>query len=66
MQSIILNTLLFPEWQERMQKELDEFVGDQRLPSFEDSGSLPIIRAVIKESMRWRPVLSGGPPISHV
>lgn len=60
MQSIILNTLLFPEWQEKIQKELDEIVGSERLPNFDDFGSLPTIRAVIKETIRWRPVLSGG------
>ncbi|KIX00283.1 uncharacterized protein Z518_10422 [Rhinocladiella mackenziei CBS 650.93] len=62
MQSIILNTCLFPEWQQRVQEEIDEVVGDQRLPDFNDFGSLPSVRAVIKESMRWRPVLSGGFP----
>lgn len=66
MQSVILHLLLFPEWQERIQKELDEIVGSQRLPNFEDFGSLPTVRAVIKESMRWRPVLSGGTTISNI
>lgn len=60
MQSIILNTVLFPEWQQRIQDEIEEVVGDQRLPDFGDFSSLPTVRAVIKESMRWRPVLSGG------
>lgn len=60
MQSIILNTCLFPEWQERMQKEIDEVVGDDRLPEFDDFSQLPTVRAVIKETLRWRPVLSGG------
>ncbi len=59
MQSIILNTCLFPKWQQKIQVELDEGIGG-RLPSFEDTSSLPTVRAVIKESMRWRPVLSGG------
>lgn len=60
MQSIILNTCLYPEWQERIQNEIDEVIGDKRLPNFDDFSSLPTVRAVIKESMRWRPVLSGG------
>lgn len=59
MQSIILNMCLFPEWQKRMQEEIDEAIGE-RPPCFDDSDSLPTVRAVIKESMRWRPVLSGG------
>jgi cytochrome P450 len=60
MQSMILNTCLFPEWQQRVQKEIEDEVGDQRLPDFDDFSSLPTVRAVIKESMRCRPVLSGG------
>ncbi|KAK5730067.1 hypothetical protein LTR15_000001 [Elasticomyces elasticus] len=64
MQTIMLNLCLFPEWQQKVQAELDEVIGGQRLPTYSDSSSLPILRAVIKESMRWRPVLSGGFPHS--
>lgn len=60
MQSIILNLCLFPEWQQQIQEELETAIGGQRLPDFDDFGSLPVLRAVIKETMRWRPVLSGG------
>jgi cytochrome P450 len=60
MQSIILNTCLFPEWQSKMQEEIDRVVGTSRLPCFDDVSNMPTVRAVIKESMRWRPVLSGG------
>lgn len=62
MQSIILNLCLYPEWQRRIQKEIDEVVGDDnaRMPNFDDFSQMPTVRAVIKESMRWRPVLSGG------
>lgn len=60
MQSLILNMCLFPEWQERIQEEIEHVVGDDRLPDFNDSSRMPTIRAVIKETMRWRPVLSGG------
>lgn len=60
MQSLILNMCLFPEWQDRIQEEIERVVGDDRLPDYNDSSSLPTIRAVIKETIRWRPVLSGG------
>ena len=53
--SIILNMCLSPEWQQRIQEE----IGNE-LPSFDDSSRLPTVRAVIKETLRWRPVLSGG------
>ena len=60
MQTIILNMCLFPELQQRMQEEIDKAIGGQRLPDFNDFSSFPTSRAVIKESMRWRPVLSVG------
>lgn len=59
-QSIILNTCLFPVWQQRMQEEIDTVIERHRLPDFNDFSKLPVVRAFIKESMRWRPVLSGG------
>jgi cytochrome P450 len=43
-----------------MHKELDEVVGKNRLPSFDDMPSLPTVRAVIKEVLRWRPVVPTG------
>lgn len=60
MQSLILNMCLFPDWQKRAQEEIEQVVGDDRLPDYNDSKSMPTIRAIIKETMRWRPVLSGG------
>jgi len=60
MQSLILNMCLFPEWQARAQEEIERVVGDERLPNFDDISNLPTLRALIKETIRWRPVLSGG------
>lgn len=60
MQSIILNTCLFPEVQQKMHDEIDDVVGPNRLPNFDDFPQLPFVRAVIKETLRWRPILSGG------
>ncbi|KAL1615103.1 hypothetical protein SLS56_011930 [Neofusicoccum ribis] len=46
----------FPAWVKTAQEELDSVYGDaERLPSFDDWSSLPYIKAVIKESLRWRP-----------
>ncbi|KAH0342001.1 hypothetical protein KCU83_g9432, partial [Aureobasidium melanogenum] len=46
----------FPEWVKNARKQLDEVCGSAgRLPDFEDWDKLPYIRAVIKESLRWRP-----------
>ncbi|KAJ7614009.1 cytochrome P450 [Roridomyces roridus] len=40
----------------KAQAELDAVVGPDRMPTFEDSDSLPYIRAVVNETLRWRPV----------
>lgn len=60
MQSIILNLCLYPEWQKKIQAELDQHLSSDALPTIENSSDIPTIRAVIKETMRWRPVLPGG------
>ena len=60
MQSYCLAMLHFPEWQTKVQKEIDEVVGSERPPSFEDWPGLPVVRAAMKETLRWRPVVPGG------
>ncbi|KUJ23227.1 cytochrome P450 [Mollisia scopiformis] len=57
----ILAICLHPEWQEKVQKELDEVCGD-RMPEPSDSPKLPVLRAVIKEIIRWRPVTPSSIP----
>lgn len=59
MQSFCLAMWHYPEWQTKIQQEIDEVVGD-RLPSFDDWPNLPTVRAAIKETLRWRPVVPGG------
>lgn len=52
-----------PETLRAAQKELDEVIGPERTPTFEDESSLPYIRALVKEVLRWRPVaVLGGTP----
>ena len=53
----ILTMLAFPEVQSRAQAELDAVVGRARLPTFADAPRLPYVRAVIREVLRWRPVV---------
>ncbi|KIY64170.1 cytochrome P450 [Cylindrobasidium torrendii FP15055 ss-10] len=52
----VLAMLAFPEHQRRAQEELDRVVGRTRLPAFSDIDQLPYIHALIRETMRWRPV----------
>ncbi len=49
--------LAFPEVQVRAHAELDEVVGRARAPTFSDLPSLPYIRAMAKEILRWSPPL---------
>ncbi|KAM5539711.1 hypothetical protein V8D89_006524 [Ganoderma adspersum] len=46
----------------KAQAELDAVVGPHRLPEFEDMQSLPYIRAIVKELLRWRVVVPLGVP----
>jgi len=52
-----------PESLHAAHHELDTVVGADRSPTFEDEASLPYIRALVKEVLRWRPVaVLGGTP----
>ncbi|KAG1787447.1 cytochrome P450 [Suillus plorans] len=58
----ILAMVLYPDVQRRAQAEIDSVVGKDRLPTFEDSASLPYIDAVVRETFRWQPVVPLGIP----
>ncbi|KIX09210.1 uncharacterized protein Z518_00289 [Rhinocladiella mackenziei CBS 650.93] len=59
--------MLFPHIQKRAQEELDTVVGPDRLPRMEDFESLPYIRQVTKEALRWLPTaISGAIPHAAV
>jgi hypothetical protein len=54
--TFILTMILYPEVQRRAQAEIDQVVGNSRLPNFSDEGALPYVQAVLKEVSRWHPV----------
>ncbi|KII84582.1 hypothetical protein PLICRDRAFT_117752, partial [Plicaturopsis crispa FD-325 SS-3] len=60
--AFFLAMLLYPEVQAKAQKELDEVVGHGNLPNFSHQDSLPYVDAIIKESLRWKPVAPQGIP----
>jgi hypothetical protein len=67
----MLAMTVFPDVLKAAQEELDRVVGKDRLPTFEDEDRLPYIKAMVKETLRWRPVaVLGGtvhpPSSSHV
>ena len=62
----MLAMVLHPEVQARAQAEIDAVVGRDRMPSFADRDALPYIRAVVRESLRWRMVGPLGVPRTTV
>ncbi|KAI8649870.1 hypothetical protein NCS56_01437900 [Fusarium sp. Ph1] len=48
----------FPEWQEKLQRHVDKVVGPDRLPCFADIPNLPMVRAVVKEGIRYRSIMA--------
>ncbi|GKZ23616.1 hypothetical protein AbraIFM66951_009891 [Aspergillus brasiliensis] len=55
--SFFLAMALFPEAQRRAQQELDAVIGTDRLPQYKDREQLPYINALVKEALRWHPVV---------
>ncbi|KAF5356850.1 hypothetical protein D9756_006808 [Leucocoprinus leucothites] len=62
--SFILAMLIYPEIQRKAQEEVDLVVGTDRLPDFSHRSQLPYLTAVLKEVLRWNPVLPTG--VAHV
>jgi cytochrome P450 len=59
LQSYIVAMCHFPEWQTKMQEEI-ETVCEGRCPDWSDREGLPTVRAVVKEILRWRPPVPTG------
>jgi len=53
---------LFPDVQKTAQAELNCVLGLARLPDYDDLESLPYVRAVVMETLRWMPVGPFGIP----
>jgi len=58
----LLAMLAHPEIQTRAHSELDKVVGRARPPTFADLPSLPYIRAIVKETLRWARIAPFGVP----
>ncbi|KAH6908787.1 cytochrome P450 [Coprinopsis sp. MPI-PUGE-AT-0042] len=56
MYTFVLAMLCFPAVQAKVQEELDHVIGRERLPELTDEPYTPYLSAVIKETLRWRPV----------
>lgn len=56
----IIAMLHYPSVMKKAQEELDRVVSTDRLPDFDDMERLPYTQAVMKETLRWRPILPLG------
>ncbi|KAI9572561.1 cytochrome P450 [Boletus coccyginus] len=57
---VVMAAACHPEAQNVVQEELDNVVGRDRAPTFDDYDSLPQIQAFMLECLRWRPVTTLG------
>lgn len=48
----------YPDWQEKLQKEIDQVVGGERMPSHNEIPKLPTVRAIVKEVVRYRSIVA--------
>ncbi|KAJ2903847.1 O-methylsterigmatocystin oxidoreductase 3 [Zalerion maritima] len=62
MTSFVLAMTRWPEHFRNLQEEIDGVVGGERMPGFGDVEALPLVRATIKEVLRYYPVTAGGVP----
>ncbi|KAI0030172.1 cytochrome P450 [Vararia minispora EC-137] len=57
---LFLALVLNPDVQAKAQAEIDRVIGPDRLPTLADREFLPYIGALVKEVLRWNPVLPAG------
>ncbi|KAK3940226.1 cytochrome P450 [Diplogelasinospora grovesii] len=60
-QTYLLAMCHYPEWQRKLQEEIDTVL-EGRCPQWDDRERLPLLRAVVKEVIRWRPPVPTGIP----
>ncbi|KAH7325300.1 cytochrome P450 [Rhizoctonia solani] len=61
----VIAMMLYPEVQQKAQTEIDEVIGDSRLPVMEDRHQLPYTNRLIQEVLRWCPVTPIGQSGPH-
>ena len=62
MQSFCLAIVHHPQYQPILHEEIDRVLGD-RLPTQGDMEAMPVLRAFIRETLRWRPAVPTGIPV---
>jgi cytochrome P450 len=63
-ESTILALVAYPEYQRKIQAEIDTALGGDTMPGFDDLEQLPYLKAFMQEVLRLRPV--GPVALPHV
>ncbi|KIA75506.1 hypothetical protein HK57_00005 [Aspergillus ustus] len=53
---------MHPDIQREAHRHLDEVIGEERMPLWEDYDKLPFVAMIVKELLRWRPPAPGAFP----
>ncbi|KAF2240499.1 cytochrome P450 [Trematosphaeria pertusa] len=62
LQTFALACVAHPDFMAVAQKEIDDVVGQERMPDFADLEKLPYIHAIVEENFRWRHILPASFP----
>ncbi|CAL1262528.1 unnamed protein product [Larinioides sclopetarius] len=54
---LILTMATYQDVQKKVQQEIDNVIGSERMPSWDDHSKMPITEATIMELMRWRTIV---------
>ncbi|KAG2126247.1 uncharacterized protein EDB93DRAFT_310917 [Suillus bovinus] len=52
----VLAMVSYPDFPRRAQAEIDSVIGQDRVPTFENSASLQYVESILRETMRWQPI----------
>ncbi|TCD67506.1 hypothetical protein EIP91_012311 [Steccherinum ochraceum] len=52
----VLAMVLFPDVMKKAQAQIDEVVGRARMPTAADRENLPYVRAMVRETLRWKAI----------
>lgn len=55
--TFFLMMVLFPDVQKKAQAQIDAVIGKGRIPRLQDRASLPYIDALLRETLRYNPVV---------
>ena len=52
----------YPDVQKKAQEEIDRVIKGNRLPEYSDQKHLPYVQAIVREVIRWKPIVPLGLP----